>query len=81
MKCIFNFLLLIFGCDTKGICKANCASKINYIRLDEELYNAYPNNIAQLNLNLINDYGSIYEFYFSNILNEGSPYSKDADRI
>lgn len=74
------FVVLLFSCDNKvGYVNPKFDSKINVIRLDEVLYESYPNSIGLLNDSLLNSYGEIYAFYFQNILNEGSPYTINAN--
>ncbi len=83
LSIIYSLIILsffFFSCDQKiGYVKPTFNSEINFVRIDRDLYNAYPNNIAELNDSMLNKYGDLYSFYFQKVLNEGSPYTLRAN--
>lgn len=72
--------LLFVNCNQKvGYVSKSYHSNILFERLDSVIYSSYPNHLGHLNDSLVNNYPSSYPFYFSQILNEGSPYASIAN--
>lgn len=80
---IYSIIISSFflcSCDRKvGFVKPEFNSKINFVRIDKELYDAYPNEINGLSDSMLQKFKGFYSFYFQNVLNEGSPYTLKAN--